>query len=162
MSLYFDGAIFCDLKSDVPQQVIDTLQYMARVEDYTFDSPPDHDFFKVDGWRDWLRTKVACAPGFVGCEFRKVYRYTQQNVDYYRYTLSFRRCMHDDVAFYVLWWLFLPWLAPYSETTGYVGYYREEYTLHPTLIYFKNSKVCVNEITQNPIGLLEKESWSDE
>ena len=31
---------------------------------------------------------------------------------------------------------FLQWFAPYSQTVGFVGYYRHEEALHPTLIYF--------------------------
>jgi hypothetical protein len=73
-------------------------------------------------------------------------------VDVYYYTLSFRRCMHDDVEFDILLWAFLNWLAPYSDTEGFVGYYREMYTLHPTLIYFQKGKVYKLEVDRKPIG----------
>jgi hypothetical protein len=62
--MYFDGALFCDLRSDVSQQVIDTLQYMTCFEDYSFDSPPDHEFFKGEDWRRFLQINPdnRCAP----------------------------------------------------------------------------------------------------
>ena len=154
MSLYFDGAIFCDLRIDAPQQVIDTLHYMTRTEDYVFDSPPQHEFFNSEGWQSFLQIhpNYSCAPGLVYSEFRKAYRYTQNKVDVSYYTLSFRRCMHDDVEFYILWWAFLDWLARYTNTEGFGGYYREEFTLHPPLIYFKEGKVYKLEVKGKLIG----------
>ena len=166
MSLYFDGALFCDLKSDVPQQVIDTLQYMTRSEDYSFDSPPDHEFFKDKDWRRFLEIQpnYSCAPGLVYSEFRKAHRYEQDNVLVYYYTFSFRRCMHDDVEFNISLWSFLNWLARYSDTEGFIGYYREEFTLHPTLMYFKNGKVYKLEVKGEPVGpiWLYGEKWEKE
>lgn len=160
MSLYYDGGLACDLKPDCPQQVMDTLHYLTRVTDYTFSTPPDHTFFTIEGWRDFLQSNrgSTCAPGITGSDFRKRLLGLKNDEEIYRYTLSFRRTMHDDTEFNVLWWHFLVWLAPYGETVGYVGYYREKYTLHPTLIYFQNGKVYQVEIMQTPQGLTG-DSW---
>ena len=155
MSMYFDGAIACDLKPDTPQQVLDVLQYMTRKEDYAFDSVPSHSFFTTnEEWRDFLQIdqEWTCAPGLVGSDFRKTFRYTKNSEDVYRWTLSFRRTMHDDYEFPDFWWEFLFWIAPYSESTGFVGYYREEFELNPTLIYFQSGKVFTSEVTQSPAG----------
>src|SRR5258708_27216939 len=165
MSLYFDGAFACYLKPDVPQQVLDTLQYMTRTENYAFDKPPGHKFFQNDDWRNFLKISQewTCAPGFVGSDFRKTHQYTTEDGnDVYWYSLSFRRTMHDDVEFYVLWWDFLNWIAPYSLTSGYVGYCREQYTINPTLIYFKRGRgiVYLYDVQGIPKGL-NGESWSD-
>jgi hypothetical protein len=59
---------------------------------------------------------------------------------------------------YLLWWNFLYWLAPYAEG-GFVGHFREEHSLHPTLIYFKRAQVFRIEINQDPKGWYG-ESWN--
>ncbi|MCC7448657.1 MAG: hypothetical protein IT324_14650 [Anaerolineae bacterium] len=154
MSLYFEGMLFCDLKPDIPQQVIDTLHYMTRIEDSTFDSSPSHNFFNNPDWRDFLQVQsdYGFVAGYVGSQFRYAYRYTLHSEDVFRYTLSFRRPLHDDVEFFEQWWDFISWLALYSETEGYVGYYREKHEAYATLIYFKDGRVFTLETTQNPTG----------
>src|SRR5262245_17099578 len=137
MSYHYDFALACDLKADTPQQVIDTLAYMARKADYPYNNPPAHSFFD-EGWH-WrymlqMLPEETYSPGNVGSCFRRAYR--AEGV--YRYTLGFRCWMLDD-TFY--WASFTDWLAPHSETEGCVGYYREEHDWQPTLIYFKSGEV---------------------
>ena len=43
---------------------------------------------------------------------------------------------------------FLHWLAPYSETAGFVGYYRYEETPNPTLIFFADGKPRVQSTSE--------------
>jgi hypothetical protein len=162
MSLYFDGFFACDLKPDTPQHIIDTLRYLTRTEDYAFEPLSDHDFFDGDDWRAFLQPDDdwACAPGLVWSDFRQAYRYTQYGEDVYRATISFRRTMHDDVEFYILWFAFLDWIAPYSETVGFVGYYRESFSLHPTLVYFNHGNIYKVDITEMPIGI-GGQGWND-
>ena len=162
MSLYFDGMIFCDLKPEIPEQVINTLQYMTRSHDYSFDNPPEHEFFEVDAWRSWLQIQPnhTCGAGMVFSNFHKTKRYGPNNTKVDYYTLSFRRCMHDDVEYYILWWAFLYWIAPHCES-GFVGFCRETFTLHPTLVYFRNGKVFKYEVEGNPTGWYG-ELWDDE
>lgn len=38
---------------------------------------------------------------------------------------------------------FLDWVAPKSNSNGFVGYYRHEESESPTLIYFENGKVII-------------------
>ncbi len=163
MSLHFDLAIACDLKPDTPQQVINTLQYMTRTEDYDFHDPPAHEFFTRPGpdWRLILQiphgTMPYGFPGVAGSSFRRVYHHTQFGVDVYRHTLSFRREMLDD-SFYD-WWPFAEWLALYSESSGCVGYYRATYDWQPTLIYFRDGRVYTCEVTQRPVEIRERKLW---
>lgn len=160
MSLHFDFALACYLKPDTPQEVLDTLQYMTRSEDYEFGDPPDHPFFKGEYWSNMLqiRTGTAHFPGEFGSIFRRTYRYTQADADVYRYTLSFR-CHMLEEEFHEKWWAFAQWIAPYSETVGCVGYYREEFDWQPTLIYFRDGKVYVCEVTQTPLDIQDGKPW---
>lgn len=167
MSLYFDGFFACDLKLDVSQQVIDTLNYMTRDDEYEFTNIPQHDFFKTEGWDNFLRPeKLAvgevwtCAPGLIAREFKRKTRPGPYNSRVEYYTLSFRRTMHDDMEFYIQWWQFLFWIASYSDTTGFVGYYRESADLHPDLIYFKDGAVFLSRVKSVPEGM-RGESWNE-
>jgi hypothetical protein len=133
--MYFDGFFACKLKPETPQQVIDVLHYMTRQQDYEFKEVPAHRFFEVEEWEDFLQignSDYRCAPGLVGSELRKEHMeyVSGKRVEYY--TISFRRTMHDDVEFFEHWWNFLDWIAPYSDATGFVGYYREMFDLHPS------------------------------
>jgi len=154
MSLHFDFAIACDLKPDTPQQILDTLSYMTRAEEYAFSSPPNHPFFEGDSWRDILRAKSeqTYLPGDLIGSFRKAHRYEVGSEKLHWYTICFRCYLIDDV-FYEMWWLLAEWLLLHSETEGYVGYYREEYSSHPTLIYFKDNAVCIHEMTGTPVPI---------
>ena len=160
MSSYFDGFFACDLKADVPQQVIETLQYMTRTEEYTFTNVPDDKFFKDADWKDFLRPPqdYRVAPGWIGSELNKMTRYISgtETEDYY--TISFRRSMHDDHEWGVLWWDFLFWIVQHSDMNGYVGYYREKYAQHPTLIYFQDGNVHWLRISETPERL---DPWSE-
>jgi hypothetical protein len=82
VSLHFEIAVACDLRPDTSPQVVDTLRYMLRVEEYPFDDPPDHPWFEGAGWRSFLRCGrcsdppewVACA-GEVGGVLRRAVRH---------------------------------------------------------------------------------------
>ncbi len=153
MSLYFDGFFACDLKPGVPQNVIDVLKYMTRKEDYEFSSVPNHKFFETDGWRDFLRItaesqQYAVAPGLVFSDLQLHEHYSQENrQNVLGYTLSFRRTMHDDVECYVHWHDFLAWIVQYSDTDGFIGYLREQYSFIPQLFYFKKGQVFIAKDT---------------
>jgi hypothetical protein len=68
--------------------------------------------------------------------------------------------MHDDVEFNILWWNFLFWIAPYVETKGFIGFYRETYSLHPEVIYISNGKIFTKEIKSDPNGWRHGEAWN--
>ena len=104
MSMYFDGFFACKLKLDMPQQVIDVLRYMTRHQDYEFKDVPEHRFFQIEDWENFLQisdSDFRCAPGLVGSELKKeTIEYVSGKREEY-YTISFRRTMHDDVEFFV-------------------------------------------------------------
>jgi hypothetical protein len=160
MSLHFDLTIALDLKPDTPERVIDTLAYMTRVEDYTFDNPPQHEFFEDNYWRKMLRAapEDTYVPGRLYHSFHKAYRFHQGGESHYRYTLGFRCYLLDDV-FYEACWRLLEWPSPHSETEGYVGYFREELALHPTLIYFKHGSVYIVDAKAVPEPIRGEPPW---
>ena len=45
MSMHFDIAVAFDLKASTPQEVLDTISYLVRTQDYPLPSPPEDDFF---------------------------------------------------------------------------------------------------------------------
>jgi hypothetical protein len=130
MSEVIEFMLAIDLRPDTPQQVIDTLKYMTRKEDYEFNNPPDLYFFKQDEnskrpiWRHILQVKhepLTHHPGEGGSAFHKAYRYSQYGKDVLKDTLSFRVALHDDLVAAGVY-DFISWLAIYSETQGFVGY----------------------------------------
>ena len=159
MSLYFEGYVAFDLSPNTPQDVIEILSYLCRGEDYDFDVIQDHEFFDGDYWRNFLKIENhSCGlPGMTWREFDKVIRFQKSGEDHYRHTLSFRRTMHDDVEFYHLWWHFLYWISPYIETRGFVGFYRDTYSVHPTPIYALDGKIFRSEISSTPVGWYDEE-----
>ena len=152
MSLYFEGFLAFDLKPQTPQVVIDALSYMVATNDHQFNNPPRHPFFEVEGWRQFLdvQSRQSDQPGFMGSQLGEVHRPDRHGLNLPRLTLSFRRVMHDDVEFYVLWWRFLDWIAPCVETEGFIGYYRETYSLHPVTIYMRDGELFAFEVTGMP------------
>lgn len=152
MSTYNDCFFACALKPDTPQSVIDVLSYMTRETDYEFTDPPDAHFFRNEpDWRDFLRElfDFRVAPGLLVSRLeRKTQEYLNRPpVDFYE--ISFRRTVHDDVE-YPMWFEFLHWIAPYSDTEGFVGYYRADYELNPTLVYFKDGDVFDYDVKVPP------------
>lgn len=145
MSVYFDFALACDLKPDTPQQVLDTLSFMTRTEDYAFDTPPAGALFGGETWRDMLRGSTTYFAGEAGAMFRKALRYVHGGAEVFRYTLSFRSdVLDDDMGEYGA---LIEWLATYSDSEGFVGYFRAKYADHPTLLYFRHGKVYASEAT---------------
>ncbi len=157
MSVYYDFALACDLESHTPQQVVDTLSYMTRIDDYEFNDPPDEDLFKGETWKYMLQGTVTGFPGKAGSRFRYVFRYQQGDEDVFQHTLSFRSYVLDDSFYEYL--LLAQWLAPYSLTRGYVGFFRTEYDDHPTLLYFKAGKLYTAEVIDTPKDIETGSVW---
>ena len=162
MSLWYEGYLAFDIKPDAPGKIITTLEYLTRIEDYSFEDFPSHEFFSTNGWRNFLQieTEPSGVPGLFWSDFRFITRSIHRDKVISRHTLSFRRVMHDDVEFNILWWNFLFWIAPYVETKGFIGFYRETYSLHPEIIYMSNGKIFTKEIKSNPKGWRHGEAWN--
>jgi hypothetical protein len=152
MSQYFDGFFACKLKSDTPQEIIDVLRYMTRKQNYEFKNPPAHRLFEIEGWEHFLQISPSdfrCAPGMTGSELRKETDHYVSGKEVEYYTISFRRTMHDDVEFFIYWWEFIDWIIPYSDTEGFVGYWREEFDTHPELIYIEKGRLRSRKVVSD-------------
>ena len=158
MSAHYDFCKAFDLRPETPAEVIDILHYMSHPSEQPR-AIPNHIFFHNDSWRTMLSdVNDQRYPGVAGTIIRKAYRHTQAGTDVYRTTFCFRCTVLDD-SFYETWWLFCECIAPHVETAGWVGYYREEFKLHPTLMYFRGGKVYICEVTQSPLDIRDGQPW---
>ena len=55
MGMYTELVMACELKEDVPEEVIETLKYMANDIDYLA-TVPVHPLFETDRWKWMLRS----------------------------------------------------------------------------------------------------------
>ena len=157
MSVHYDFGLACDIKPTAPQQIIDTLKYMARTEDYEFSNPPRDDLFEGETWREMLRSGCSYFAGETGAVLRNTLRYIKEKKEASKYTFSFRNCILDDeMGEYVV---FVEWLTQYSENTGLVGYFRSVYSDHPTLLYFRDGRVYISEIIGTPKDIRNGSPW---
>ncbi len=154
MSDYYDYVIHCELPHTVPQQIVDTLQYMTRVSDYSFDSPPDHPFFEAgekdlgEPWRIILRPDPNEDLGYFARFFRLDSPRYEWGPDYDPpYVLDFRLNIQDDAEGDI--WNLLRWLASVSQTRGFVGYslLQDGGFSHPTLWYFRDGQLLRYRVT---------------
>jgi hypothetical protein len=154
MSDHFDFRTACDLRSDTPQQVVATLRYMTRADNYDFNDPPDHPFFERDEsyggevyeqWRHILQCREGYTPGTFGSSLHRAYRgYRSDGQQIILWTLD-AHCyvLDDELGDYLT---FCAWLASYSETQGFVGYLRNESTDSLLLLYFQAGELNVHEV----------------
>lgn len=127
MSDHYDYVFTCAFSPTAPVQVLDTLAYMTRTQDYRFDNPPDHPFFvsedvgdvqPYERWRQALRPGELATAGYLATFTQcgtAASRFAQGH-----YVLSFRIAVHDDEAGHYDG--FIEWLASHSDTEGFVGY----------------------------------------
>jgi hypothetical protein len=94
-------------------------------------------------------------PGEYGAALRKVYRYNRSVNEgaepVYTWMLSFR--VASDVHEFGDYWEFASTVARYSESEGFVGYYRFDYADTPTLFYCKNGKLLSYDVPWVPENL---------
>jgi hypothetical protein len=151
---YKEFFLTCDLTPDLPVQVYATLRYMTRTEEETFEHAPMHELFEQQGWQDMLRSGERRAfAGVSRCELAT--RRDLGGMD--TYTLSITYEGGDDDL--MLFTMFAEWIAPYSSTVGWVGYFRAEHDLYPTLLYFKHGRVYLSHDEQKPLDMEDDRPW---
>jgi hypothetical protein len=129
MGLWTEAVITCELKPDVPPQVIRILNYLINpIEDPSRIDTPAHPFFKQAQWFATLAMDGAYFPGETVSVFRP-----PDHSDTYHLTL---RC---KVKYGDLLTALLHWLAPYVATQGFLGYRRPDEYDEITLIYARNN-----------------------
>lgn len=134
MDKYFELVLACRIRKTVSNEIMETLTYMTRFEDYEFDTDIDNLLFSDETcWRSIFRNAPRRGeehlPGVFGVIF--------SNFD-----LSVRQCTNED-EFWNTWIYLGDWLASICEPTGFVGYYKNLIEWEPTLIYFKKEGVEV-------------------
>lgn len=165
MSICYEFALECQIKRDVSQEVIDTLKYMTRSQEYDFDTPElGYPLFKEDThWKETWDIR-GCIVTVIKYEWRTIITNQLREGEQYLpgefgsafdgNKLSFRRLSRDDEFCNVCWFLF-PWLASISDTTGFVGYYRGDFDDYPTLVRFEAGRASVHELI--PIRFVQGE-----
>jgi hypothetical protein len=151
MSLHYDFALACDLKPDVGAPVLAALTYITRPSAQDRIPCPDLPGSDTFTWRDLFCVEDTTMPGSLRRFFGEAYRYTQHDQDVLRYTLDVRTFVIDDMLGGYL--AFADWLAPYSASVGFVGYFREELAAHPMLLYFEAGTVDYLAVDDVPAAL---------
>ena len=156
MSVCYIFAVTYKLNQNISQELIDTLKYMTRSQEYDF-VPPKHPLFEDDYdktiiWDDG--TVIRLRPSWRGL-IANEHRGGEEDFwgeffsGFQDLILTFRRLVRDDDLFNV-WYVLGPLLASVSESDGFVGYYLGD-VLRPssklTLIYFENGYVFECPVT---------------
>jgi hypothetical protein len=149
MGLHFQLDISFDIKDDVEESIILGLENLTSGLSLT-----ENQRKKIPSILTYLNPKMT-DNSFLGSSifyFKKHYRFTQNNVDFYKYTFQLRQIFGDD-EFYEEGYPLLAWFAKISDTQGFVGYYKEEYDEKPQLLYFRNSDVLFDDNPEQKFNL---------
>src|SRR5690606_34435330 len=64
-------------------------------------------------------------------------------------------------AFFMPFPALAEWLAQWSNSIGWVGFYHRRSLAHPTMIYFAGGKVYMLQVTGSPVGMTDGETYPD-
>ncbi|MBX3066612.1 MAG: hypothetical protein KF726_26770 [Anaerolineae bacterium] len=143
MAPWFELMLAINLKEDIPQNVIAILKVLAAppMSDALNSTPPSnyesiktpkHHFFLEYGW-EWFTFLRTDTYYFPGDSFGKL---TYDEQKFYKFTARAMVRSHGSLLA-----SFLHWIAPYSQTQGFVGYTRCDESSYISLIYFENGVV---------------------
>jgi len=157
MSDHFDYGIRCTFPHSLSGQVVDTLTYMTRSEDYAFHDCPDHPFFApeeffegevYEAWRGLLQYPRGEDTG----HFARFFRFRSPRYQWGPgygdpYILDFRIDVHEDNEGY--YWGLLDWLATVSSSRGFVDYsiLKDGGFSQPTLFYFIDGRLRRHQVS---------------
>ncbi len=164
MSTCYEFGFACDLKSGLSQEVIDTLKYMTRSEEYEFKTTLTDNLFTTS-WEEGSFEEAIEDDGF-GDEFIYVaeWRTIITNMPNYGQEdlsglfgaflkdskLNVRKFVGDD-EFCNAFPQLMEWLVSICDSTGFVGYYSYIRNMQiggdPVLIYFENGQVLEKKVT---------------
>lgn len=122
MGMYTHLVLNVTLKSDTPQEVIDTINYMVGNTEV---NPPkqNHELFETDRWDFCLRCDSWYFMGETCSSFSK---------DLDMWTLTVNSNVKNYCGEYEK---FLDYIQPYIWLNEFLGFIRYEEEDHPTLIY---------------------------
>jgi hypothetical protein len=139
MAPWHELVFTCRLKEDIPQIVIDTLEYMIAPSAKTKFKPQKHQFFEDEVWRVFFIQETAY---FVGDS----YGVLKQSVEWPFFELTVRaraRKGYDTIR------NFLDWLVPnIEETDNLLGYTTCDETSHAKvhLIYIEDEDIYYHTV----------------
>lgn len=146
MSVHYDLFFTFDLKPDLPIQIMNALNYVTG-KNSAIENLPQDSKFSIGTWKDLLvvplHYNMLRFSGHTISVLATAYRYglpESKEGMVYRQTFTFRHEIKDDVMHEYL--LFLGWIAPYSERTGYIGYFLSDLDdFYPVIMHFKDSEL---------------------
>lgn len=146
MGMYTELVLACTLKKDTPQEVLNLLRFMCGGERAApkpaDENLPAHPLFRAERWQYVLRSASYYFPGEPYASLRAAdatglaYLTVRSNLKNYDFEIEY----------------FLHWLAPYSESAGFVGYSRYEESLQPRLIFFADGKARLQMISDESLS----------
>lgn len=129
MGMYTEFHFNVELIENVPQEIIDILNYMLNKGTQEPLPEPDHPLFKTSRWRRMLRSDSY----YFAADTHSTLRYDDIGHSYY---LCIRCNLknYDNIIEKFIDWI-MPYLYQYPE--DFLGFSRYENTEQPTLIYMK-------------------------
>lgn len=136
MGTYTEFHFNAELKSNVPQQVIDVLKYML---DNSLPKPelPDHPLFETARWNFMLLSDSY----YFDADTHSTLRYDEISSAYYVCIRCNLKNYADEIE------KFCDWIDPYLETEGFLGLQRYEECDDPVLLYSGGRKIGVGRFT---------------
>jgi hypothetical protein len=116
------------LKKDLPENVVETLQYMIGQKTKP-ENLPEHELFECARWL----LLFTCDSYYFDADTYSTLRFDRIADRYYLCIRSNVKNYDNEIE------KFIDWIMPYLEKDegNFLGFYRYEETEHPTLIYAK-------------------------
>ena len=157
----YDFELTVNLKEDVPDDVVNMVSFLFLPNQEPPTLAPDEPFFGYD-WRKYPFVSWATSAdphaGDAICSFRKVYRFTQKEIDRYQHTLHLR--FSDKLeGIFEIGLSFAMWIAKWSDQNECVGYYKGQYSRHPTLLYIHDSEFYMSKVSETPQRATDGAFW---
>src|SRR5215475_970425 len=139
MGMYTELVLACKLKRDVPQEVLNLLRFLCggveRPPRPADEDLPEHPLFQSERWEGVLNAGSFYFPGEPYSNLRvpsdSAYLTVRSNLKNYGSEIEY----------------FVQWVASYTESEGFVGYYRYEESPRPTLIFFHHGKARIETVS---------------
>lgn len=136
MGMYTELQFNTKIKNDIPEKVLNVLNYFGDNTKEVPTSLPDHYFFSNHlRWHQFGKMSSAYFDAEPHCVFKQIYGDKAP----YSFNMIFNLKNYGNEIN-----LFLDWISPYIySTTGneYLGYYRYEEEEYPTSIYLRKHKI---------------------
>ncbi len=133
MGMYTELHFNSRLRQDVPDIVINTLEYMVEASNIGLGELPEHELFKTDRWPMMLRMDSA----YFDADTHSTLRYDHLGKQYYLCIRTNLKNYDNEIE------KFIDWIMPYLDKIegdvlfkgDFLGFYRYEESEDPTLIH---------------------------